>query len=62
MVRGYQLALAPVLGPACRFEPSCSRYFAEAVERHGVGRGAWLGVRRLLRCHPYGGCGHDPVP
>ena len=61
-IRGYQLAIAPVLGPACRFEPSCSRYAAEAVERHGVARGSWLALRRLLRCHPLGGYGFDPVP
>lgn len=61
-IRAYQLAVAPVLGPACRFEPSCSRYAAEAVERHGALRGSWLAVRRLGRCHPFGGCGLDPVP
>ena len=61
-IRAYQVALAPALGPACRFEPSCSRYAAEAVERHGALRGSWLAVRRLGRCHPFGGCGLDPVP
>lgn len=61
-IRAYQLAVAPVLGPACRFEPSCSRYAAEAVERHGALRGSWLAMRRLGRCHPFGGCGLDPVP
>lgn len=61
-IRAYQLLLAPLLGPACRYEPSCSRYAIEAVETHGVLRGAWLAVRRLGRCHPLGGHGYDPVP
>jgi uncharacterized protein len=61
-IRTYQLVLSPILGPACRFEPSCSRYAAEAVDRHGVARGSWLAMRRLLRCHPLGGHGFDPVP
>jgi hypothetical protein len=61
-VHAYQWTLAPLLGPACRFEPSCSHYTAEAIARHGVLRGAWLGVRRISRCHPFGGMGHDPVP
>jgi hypothetical protein len=62
LVRGYQIAVSPWLGPACRFEPSCSHYAAEAIERHGVGRGSWLAVKRLSRCRPLGGCGYDPVP
>lgn len=61
-IRAYQMLLAPLLGPACRFEPSCSRFAAEAVERHGAMRGSWLALRRLARCHPLGGCGIDPVP
>ena len=61
-IHAYQVAIAPVLGPACRFEPSCSRYAAEAVERHGALRGSWLAARRLGRCHPFGGYGPDPVP
>ncbi|OLE33783.1 MAG: membrane protein insertion efficiency factor YidD [Alphaproteobacteria bacterium 13_1_20CM_3_64_12] len=62
MIRAYQLLLAPVVPPSCRFYPSCSRYAAEAVERHGPWRGLSLACRRLLRCHPWGGSGYDPVP
>jgi putative membrane protein insertion efficiency factor len=62
LVRGYQVLLSPIVGGACRFDPSCSRYMIEAIERHGAGRGAWLGLRRLARCHPLGSHGYDPVP
>jgi hypothetical protein len=62
VVRGYQVLASPIVGGACRFQPSCSRYMAEAIERHGAARGAWLGVRRLARCHPFGSSGFDPVP
>jgi len=61
-VRLYQRTLAWVLPVQCRFHPSCSHYFTEAVERHGALRGTWLGAKRLLRCHPLGGSGFDPVP
>lgn len=62
LVTVYRWTLSPVLGPACRFEPSCSRYASEALERHGALRGSWLATRRLCRCHPFGGSGYDPVP
>jgi putative membrane protein insertion efficiency factor len=62
LLRIYQLTLAPIMGPACRYEPSCSAYAATAIQRYGVMRGSWLALRRLLRCHPLGGCGLDPVP
>ena len=62
LIRVYQVAVSPWIGPACRFEPSCSRYAIEAVERYGVWRGAWLAAKRLGRCHPFGGYGLDPLP
>ena len=62
----YHALLAPFVaaqtGSSCRFEPSCSRYAKTALARHGVWRGAWLAMRRLARCHPWGGYGYDPVP
>lgn len=61
-VRAYRLLLSPWVGHGCRFQPSCSVYALEALERHGAARGGWLTVRRLCRCHPFGGHGHDPVP
>jgi putative membrane protein insertion efficiency factor len=61
-IRLYQLLLAPLLGPACRFYPSCSRYTATCVERFGVTRGLWLGVRRIARCHPWHPGGLDLPP
>ena len=62
LVRGYQLLLRPILPPACRFEPSCSAYAITALRTHGAGRGLLLAAWRILRCNPWGGCGHDPVP
>jgi hypothetical protein len=61
-VRLYQWAISPWLGPRCRFEPSCSAYMVTSIERFGALRGGWLGLRRILRCHPWGGTGYDPVP
>lgn len=62
LIRGYQLTLSPLVGPACRFAPSCSEYAREAIALHGPWRGTALGARRLSRCHPFGGSGFDPVP
>lgn len=62
LVRGYRLLLKPWLGNACRFEPTCSAYTLEALQRHGAVRGSALGGWRLLRCHPWCNGGHDPVP
>jgi hypothetical protein len=62
LIRLYQLTLSPWLGRQCRYEPTCSVYATQAVERFGVRRGGWLAARRLGRCHPWGGSGYDPVP
>jgi putative membrane protein insertion efficiency factor len=62
VVRVYQLVVSPLLPPACRFLPTCSEYAVEAIERHGAGRGIVLAIKRLARCHPWGGSGYDPVP
>ncbi len=62
LVRLYQVAISPWLGGNCRYEPTCSAYAIEALETHGVLRGGWLAIRRIARCHPWGGSGYDPVP
>ncbi|MEP6956276.1 MAG: membrane protein insertion efficiency factor YidD [Chthoniobacterales bacterium] len=68
LIRAYQRIISPLLsvlggpGSGCRFQPTCSHYFLEAVETHGVLRGSWLGLCRLGRCQPWGGTGNDPVP
>ena len=62
LIRAYQLLLSPFLPASCRYYPSCSSYSAEAIARHGVLAGLWLTLRRILRCHPWGGEGIDPVP
>jgi uncharacterized protein len=61
-VRGYRFSLSPLLGPACRFEPTCSVYAEEAIRRFGVIHGSALAIRRILRCHPFATAGLDPVP
>ncbi len=58
----YRHYISPLTPPACRFTPTCSQYAIEAIEKHGPVRGLWLALRRLLRCHPWGGSGYDPVP
>ena len=61
-IRFYQRGISPLGPPRCRFHPTCSRYAHDAIKRHGAGRGSWLATRRILRCHPWGGSGFDPVP
>jgi uncharacterized protein len=61
-LRFYKRGISPLKPPVCRFEPSCSTYMLQAVERYGAGRGVWMGVRRLLRCQPLCRGGYDPVP
>jgi uncharacterized protein len=62
IVRGYQRLISAVLPPRCRFAPSCSSYAIEALQHHGAGRGSWLALRRIARCHPFHRGGYDPVP
>ena len=62
LLRGYRLIVSPTRPASCRYVPTCSAYAVEAIERFGLGRGGWLALRRLLRCHPFHAGGHDPVP
>jgi len=62
VARVWQLGPSKVLPPSCRYQPSCSAYAITALERYGAARGTWLALRRILRCHPWGGQGYDPVP
>ena len=62
LVRFYQLSLRPLLPNACRYTPSCSEYATEAINKYGAFKGGWLAIKRISRCHPWGGHGYDPVP
>lgn len=62
LIRGYRSFISPVFPPSCRFQPTCSQYAIEAIERFGTIKGSWLAVRRILRCHPLNRGGYDPVP
>ena len=62
LIRGYQLVISPLLGPRCRFTPTCSHYAIEAIKLHGMIKGCWLAGRRLVKCHPLNEGGYDPVP
>ena len=62
MITVYKYVISPLLGPKCRYLPTCSSYAMEAIEIHGPIKGGWLGLKRILRCHPWGGSGYDPVP
>lgn len=62
LIRFYQIAISPMLGPRCRYIPTCSQYSLEAIHTHGAVKGTGLAIRRICRCHPWGGSGYDPVP
>ena len=61
-IKLYQLVISPILGPNCRYHPTCSQYSIEAINKHGPFKGTWLAIKRISSCHPWGGSGHDPVP
>ncbi len=61
-IRFYQATISPLLGSNCRYQPTCSNYMIQAIEEWGILKGLWLGIKRISRCHPWGGHGHDPVP
>ncbi len=61
-VKIYQWVISPIFPAACRYQPTCSHYMVEAIKIHGPFKGLWLGIRRISRCHPWGGWGYDPVP
>ncbi|WP_100151881.1 membrane protein insertion efficiency factor YidD [Snodgrassella alvi] len=62
LIRFYQYAISPLLPPRCRYSPTCSQYAVLALQKYGVFKGGWLTIKRICRCHPWGGCGHDPLP
>ena len=61
-IKLYQILLSPLIGPSCRFTPTCSNYAIEAINKHGPFKGLWLAIKRISKCHPLGDSGHDPVP
>lgn len=61
-IKFYKACISPMLPASCRFTPSCSTYALQAIMKHGIFRGSWLAVKRIMRCHPWGGSGYDPVP
>ncbi|MGN0237531.1 MAG: membrane protein insertion efficiency factor YidD [Lepagella sp.] len=61
-IRFYQLCISPMLPASCRYTPTCSQYAIEAIRIHGIFKGSWLAIKRIARCHPWGGSGYDPVP
>ena len=61
-IKLYQIRLSPLIGPSCRFTPTCSNYAIEAINKHGPFKGFWLAIKRISKCHPWGDSGHDPVP
>ncbi|GHT76770.1 putative membrane protein insertion efficiency factor [Bacteroidia bacterium] len=61
-IRFYKLCISPLIPPSCRYTPTCSEYAMQAIQKHGVLKGGWLAMKRILRCHPWGGSGYDPAP
>jgi|TARA_Y100000992_G_scaffold61018_1_gene37391 putative membrane protein insertion efficiency factor len=61
-IKVYQILISPILGPNCRYHPTCSQYSIEAINKYGPFKGTWLAIKRISSCHPWGGSGHDPVP
>jgi|TARA_X000000950_G_C13747816_1_gene591334 putative membrane protein insertion efficiency factor len=61
-IKLYQILISPLIGPSCRFTPTCSNYAIEAINKHGPFKGFWLAIKRISKCHPWGDSGHDPVP
>lgn len=62
LIKIYQYGISPMLGPKCRFTPTCSQYAADALKKYGLLKGTWLALKRISKCHPHGGNGYDPVP
>jgi putative membrane protein insertion efficiency factor len=62
LIRAYQMFISPMFPPSCRYIPTCSHYTLEALKKYGIIKGGWLGIKRISRCHPWGGSGYDPVP
>ncbi|MBN1301110.1 MAG: membrane protein insertion efficiency factor YidD [Melioribacteraceae bacterium] len=62
LIKIYQILISPVLPSSCRYQPTCSQYSLEALKKYGLLKGGWLGIKRISRCHPWGGSGYDPVP
>jgi len=62
LIKIYQKIISPIIGPKCRFTPTCSNYAVEALKKHGIFKGSWLAAKRIAKCHPWGGSGYDPVP
>jgi putative membrane protein insertion efficiency factor len=62
LIKIYQVLISPLIPPSCRFTPTCSQYTLEALKKYGILKGSWLGFRRIIKCHPWGGSGYDPVP
>lgn len=62
MIKVYQWIISPLIGPKCRYTPTCSQYSIQAIQKHGLAKGIWLTIKRVGRCHPWGGHGYDPVP